>query len=141
MVASTGAPIEFEPLLQERNFGDIRGTAYAELPDVFAPDYAPPGGETWAAFHSRVDAAWLRVQEVAKQADGRLAVITHGLVCRALLMRHLTLDRKDLLGFGFENTSVTEVTATAPWRVVLLGCTQHLDGEEHPAATRNPGVA
>ena len=28
--AATGAPLRFDPLLQERNFGDIRGTPYAE---------------------------------------------------------------------------------------------------------------
>ncbi|MEE8509385.1 MAG: histidine phosphatase family protein, partial [Myxococcota bacterium] len=27
--AVTGAPLDWEPLLQERNFGEIRGTAYS----------------------------------------------------------------------------------------------------------------
>ena len=45
---ATGATIRYSPLLQERNFGDIRGTPYAELGfDMFEPDYAPPNGETW----------------------------------------------------------------------------------------------
>src|SRR5512144_1482796 len=36
---ATGAPLEFEPLLHERSFGDIRGTPYSELGfDMFAPD-------------------------------------------------------------------------------------------------------
>jgi broad specificity phosphatase PhoE len=44
-----------------RNLGDARGTPYAELPvDIFGPDYAPPGGETWGEFHARVDRAWAR---------------------------------------------------------------------------------
>src|SRR5262245_13268244 len=39
---ATRATIQYEPLLQERNFGDIRGTAYAELDfDMFARDYHP----------------------------------------------------------------------------------------------------
>ena len=39
----TGLADPPRPLLQERNFGDIRGTPYAELGfDMFAPDYAPP---------------------------------------------------------------------------------------------------
>ena len=54
-----GAPLTFDPLLHERNFGDIRGTPYASLGfDMFAPDYAPPNGETWEVFHTRVDRAW-----------------------------------------------------------------------------------
>ena len=43
---TTGAPIRYDALLHERNFGDVRGTPYAELSvDLFAPDYDPPGGE------------------------------------------------------------------------------------------------
>ena len=99
----TGLPIELDPLLQERNFGDVRGTPYADLGfDLFAPDYAPPGGETWEVFHSRVDRAWARVQEAAAATDGHLAVVTHGLVCRSLAARHLVLpagrDRARALG-------------------------------------------
>src|SRR4051812_18979086 len=37
-----GLTVETTPLLQERNFGAIRGTPYASLPfDPFAPDYEP----------------------------------------------------------------------------------------------------
>src|SRR5262245_63667450 len=28
---AVGVPIEYEPLLHERNFGDVRGTPYADL--------------------------------------------------------------------------------------------------------------
>src|SRR6202795_3162419 len=52
----TGAPISYDSLLQERNFGALRGTPYAKLGfDMFAPDYAPPGGETWEIFLARAD--------------------------------------------------------------------------------------
>ena len=52
--AATGAPLEEWPELRERNFGALRGRAYAELGfDPFAPDYAPPEGESWPAFHAR----------------------------------------------------------------------------------------
>src|SRR3989442_88347 len=71
----TGVPLAFDPLLQERNFGDVRGTPYADLGvDLFAPDYAPPNGETWPAFHARVDRAWARIQELATAARGHPAV-------------------------------------------------------------------
>src|SRR5713101_10206177 len=60
---ATGAPISYDPLLQERNFGDLRGTPYAELGfDPFAPDYEPPAGESWPIFHARVDRAWEAIQ-------------------------------------------------------------------------------
>jgi probable phosphoglycerate mutase len=125
---ATGVPLAFEPLLQERNFGDLRGTPYVELGfDMFAPDYAPPNGETWLAFHARVDRAWARLRELAAAADGHLAVVTHGLVCRSLAARHLILAAGATVPQRWENTSLTIVDSPAPWRVRLLNCIAHLD--------------
>ena len=84
--AATGARLELEPLLQERNFGDLRGTPYAELAqDLFGPQFDPPGGESWEVFHRRVDTAWDRVREIAAGTSGNLAVVTHGLQWRTFL--------------------------------------------------------
>jgi probable phosphoglycerate mutase len=124
----TGTPISYDPLLQERNFGDLRGTPYAELGfDMFAPDYSPPGGETWEVFHERVDRAWALVQETAAATGGHLAVVTHGLVCRSLAARHLILPDGQEVPVRWENTSLTVVDHPAPWRVRLLNCIAHLD--------------
>ena len=126
---ATGAPLSFEPLLQERNFGDLRGTPYAELEyDMFALDYAPPNGETWPLFHARVDRAWARVQELASGTGGGLAVVTHGLVCSSLAARHLILPEDAAVPERWENTSLTIVDGPAPWRVRLLNCVAHLEG-------------
>ena len=66
--------VRHEPLLRERNFGDIRGTSYADLGfDMFAPDYAPPNGETWEVFHARVDRAWEVVRAAVGPDAGHLA--------------------------------------------------------------------
>jgi probable phosphoglycerate mutase len=127
----TDAPLTLEPLLHERNFGDIRGTAYAELGfDMFAPDYAPPNGEAWPVFHARVDRAWDRVQALAAATGGHLAVVTHGLVCRSLAARHLVLPAGAPAPDRWDNTSVTIVDCPAPWRVRLLNCVAHLEGLE-----------
>jgi probable phosphoglycerate mutase len=128
---ATAAPLSFDPLLQERNFGDLRGTPYAELGfDMFEPDYTPPNGESWPVFHARVDQVWARVQALAEAADGHLAVVTHGLVCRSLAARHLLLPDGTLVPARWENTSVTIVDPPAPWRVRLLNCIAHLDDLE-----------
>jgi probable phosphoglycerate mutase len=125
---ATGAPLAFEPLLRERSFGDLRGTPYAELGvDMFAPDYAPPNGESWPEFHARVDQAWARVQAVAATTQGHLAVVTHGLVCRSLAARHLALADGLTAPERWENTSLTVIECPAPWRVRLLNCVLHLD--------------
>ena len=124
----TGLPIAFEPLLHERNFGDIRGTAYVDLGfDPFDPDYAPPNGESWDVFHARVDRAWVRVREAAVATTGHLAVVTHGLVCKSLAGRYLALPEGEEVPERWENTSVTIIDARAPWRVELLNCCAHLD--------------
>ncbi|MGH7365845.1 MAG: histidine phosphatase family protein [Candidatus Rokuibacteriota bacterium] len=125
----TGLPIRHDPLLQERNFGDIRGTPYAKLGfDMFALDYTPSGGETWEVFHARVDRAWALLQERAAAAGGHLAVVTHGLVCRSLAGRHLLLPDGEAVPERWENTALTIVDCPAPWRVRLLNCIAHLDG-------------
>ena len=56
IVKLTGVAVMKSPLLRERNFGDWRGTPYAELDfDPFDPDRIPPGGESWADFDVRVE--------------------------------------------------------------------------------------
>jgi probable phosphoglycerate mutase len=125
---ATGAPLAFDPLLHERNFGDLRGTPYAELGfDMFEPNYEPPNGESWPVFHARVDRAWARVQEVAAATDGHLAVVTHGLVCRSLADRHLILPDGESAPERWDNTSLTIVDCPAPWLVRLLNCVAHLE--------------
>jgi broad specificity phosphatase PhoE len=131
--------VESEPLLQERNFGDLRGTPYDELEeDLFGQGFAPPGGETWEEFHRRVDRAWERVCAAAQGLDGHLAVVTHGLVLHSLAERHLSLPpdaraaEKGLPPRPIGNTSLTVVEPSgcagesSPGRVTLFGCTRHL---------------
>ena len=137
---ATDAPLAFEPLLHERNFGDVRGTAYADLDfDIFSPDYVPPNGESWPVFHARVDRAWQRVQAMAAAGGGNLAVVTHGLVCRSLAARHLRLPEGTIVPERWDNTSVTIIECPAPWRVTLLNCVAHL-GDLETASARS-GIA
>ena len=129
--ATTDAPIAFDPLLQERNFGDVRGTPYEQLGfDLFKPDYAPPNGETWEMFHARGDQAWERIQAMAASTAGTLAVVTHGLVCRSIAARHVVLADGMLVPEKWENTSVTIVDAQSPWRVSVLNCVAQLEDPE-----------
>ena len=128
-----GVEIEFEPLLQERNFGDLRGQTFIELEaqdiNPFAEHYDPEGGETWQEFDRRVSHAWSRIQSTLP-ASGTLAIVTHGLVCSALLHNHLEFqplasDTGRL--YPFRNASFTLVESSPPWRVKLLNCAEHLE--------------
>lgn len=133
VAAATGAPIVLEPLLQERNFGDLRGQPYATVGlDPFAPDYEPANGESWPRFHERVAEAWRGVVALANATEGHLAVVTHGLVCRALVERHVALAAGVAAPALWGNTALTEVDPNPPWTVRLLACTAHLDDDGFP---------
>jgi broad specificity phosphatase PhoE len=125
----TGAELTLDSDLQERNYGDIRGTPYAELEvDIFGPDYVPPGGEDWASFDRRVDSAWVRVARASSEVRGNLAVVTHGLVCASIARRHLAVPSEAMpLPTRWGNTSLTIVEARTPWTVTRLNCCEHLD--------------
>ena len=128
IVRATSAAIEHTPLLQERNFGDIRGVPYAELDrDIFARGYEPPNGESGEVFDRRVREAWAYVVEARQSLDGNLAVVTHGLVCRSLLQQSLDLPPRMPAPELFANSSLTIVEQAAPHRVKLLNCVAHLD--------------
>ncbi|MFQ5415980.1 MAG: histidine phosphatase family protein [Myxococcota bacterium] len=128
--AACGVPVAHDPLLQERNFGAVRGTAYADLGfDLFAPDYVPPEGEGWPAFHERVTAAWRRIRDVAAATPGPLAVVTHGLVCFSLVQHHFEVAAGVEAPVRFGNTSLTVVEDVPPWTVTRLDCTAHLEGD------------
>ena len=138
VIAHTGAPLVEHESLRERNFGDFRGSAYAEHGiDIMAHDVMPPNGEGWAEFHARVDRAWQLIQEHAARVTGDLVVVTHGLVLRSIFERKLDLGTlavaPDLV---VHNTSVTLVERGAPWRVQQLASITHLDD-----GAREGGVA
>jgi len=129
----TGVGVEFESLLQERNFGRLRGQRFIDLEtqdiDPFAENYEPEEGETWQEFDQRVTHAWVNIQS-ALPSDGILAVVTHGLVCAALLRNHLdaqahVTDSGRL--YPFRNASFTRIESSSPWRVELLNCAEHLE--------------
>ena len=129
----TGIGVEFESLLQERNFGRLRGQRFIDLEardiDPFAENYEPEEGETWQEFDQRVTHAWSKIQ-AALPSGGTLAVVTHGLVCAALLRNHL--DAQAYVSdsgrlYPFRNASFTRIESSPPWRVELLNCVEHLE--------------
>lgn len=151
---ATRVPLREVEDLQERNFGALRGRAYADLGfDPFMPDYEPPEGESWDAFFDRIDRAWEQVERhwvdrYAKPGnDKHLIVVSHGLFLRTLIERRL-LDDEERERHGIETIPMamgnTAVTVVAPepradaWRhrLELIGCTRHLDdATQHDAGS------
>jgi 2,3-bisphosphoglycerate-dependent phosphoglycerate mutase len=127
LAARSGIAIEESPLLQERNFGDLRGTPYEALAeDPFGPDFAPPNGEDWPTFHARVADAFAFVVSKRRSVKGPLVVVTHGLVCRAVVERHAMLSDGIVAPERFDNASVTVLHENAPHTASLVNCTRHL---------------
>jgi probable phosphoglycerate mutase len=140
LAARSGIAIEESPLLQERDFGDLRGMAYAALTeDPFGPDVVPPNGEDWPTFHARVADAFAFIVSRRRSVNGTLVVVTHGLVCRALVERHALLPEGVTVPERFDNTSITVIHDDAPHGVSLLNCTRHLMTSLE--ADRNGGAA
>jgi probable phosphoglycerate mutase len=127
LAALSGFAIEESPLLQERNFGDLRGRPYDALGyDPFGLDVAPPNGEDWPAFHARVADAFALIVSRRRNVSGTLVVVTHGLVCRALVDRHARVPDGVIAPERYDNTSVTVLHEDAPHGASLLNCTRHL---------------
>jgi probable phosphoglycerate mutase len=134
LLKRTGMQAELEPLLQERNFGDLRGKSYDEFPEghPFALDLQPPHGESWPVFHERVNRAFGAVVARRRSIDGTLIVITHGLVLHSLADR--LISRGELVvPARFNNTSITVIGAQAPHVASLINCTSHLEEKREVA--------
>lgn len=129
VVKTTGAPLALEPLLQERNFGDLRGQLYDDVgANLFDDTFDPPGGESGVVFRARARDAWQRVLAFSAEVEerGHLAVVTHGLLYRVLFARHVFADQDtELPNPG--NTAVSIIDPAPPHTVSLLACTAHLD--------------
>lgn len=128
IAATTGAAIETTPLLQERNFGDLRGQPYDALGfDPIGALEAPPGGESMADFRTRVAAAFAHAVRLRASLGGPLAVVTHGLVVRAVIEHHLALAPGQVVPHQVRNTSVTIAGMAPPHMAELVDCIRHLD--------------
>ena len=125
---ATGASIEVDATLRERDFGDWRGVSHDVIPHFLDDGVVPPHGESWESFHARADLAWERVARLAREVAGNVVAVTHGLVCYSFARNHLALPAGIEPDRGFHNTSVTVAQSRAPWAVTTLNCTSHLDG-------------
>lgn len=125
---AAGRTIVAQPLLQERNFGALRGRAYDTLGfDPLAGTDAPPGGESLAAFEARIDEALDRALDAAAALPGALLLVTHGLIIGSLLARRIALPAGLAPPVRIGNTSLSVIELGPPLHATLVDCTAHLD--------------
>jgi len=124
---AAAAPLQSTALLQERNFGALRGRPYDTLGfDPLQMVEAPPGGESAALFERRVQAAFVDMCRHSAALDADLVVVTHGLLIRRLLAGPLRCAADTLDGLHLGNTSVSIFDARPPYALQVLNCTRHL---------------
>ena len=125
---ATGAPLSTSAGLRERNFGDWRGLPYDGLAaNPLTMSDAPPGGESAAEFEARVALAFADIVQRAAAGRGALAVVTHGLVIRAMLAAHVRLPADTAQPTHLGNTSLSVFDGHAPHAASVVNCTRHLD--------------
>lgn len=128
IAAATGARIETSALLQERSFGDWRGQPYDGMAvNPLTMLEAPPGGESAAAFAQRVAEAFAHMVQLRAAVRGNLAVVTHGLVIRAMLAAHVRLPDGATGALHLGNTSLSIIDAQPPHAALRVNCTEHLN--------------
>lgn len=123
----TGVAVDHHALLRERDFGDLIGLSYDVFPSSPLPlDFSPPNGEGPDAFFGRMAQAWELITGLVADTPGNLLVVTHGLVCKALVSRYGEPTSVGAVPRSWFNTSVTEIAAAAPWTARRVNCVAHL---------------
>ena len=118
--------IHINPLLQERDLGDYRGKPYDAVgKDILTLQEAPPGGESMPEFAARVALAFSAMVQLQARYE-HLAVVTHGLVIREMIVQHLSLRAGIEAPRHIGNTSVTVFETTPPYWVDVLNSTGHM---------------
>jgi broad specificity phosphatase PhoE len=123
----TGVVVAHDARLRERDFGDLIGRSYDSLPSSPLPlDFVPPNGESPDAFFGRMAEAWELITGLLADTRGNLLVVTHGLVCKALVSKYVEPTSVGTVPRFWINTSVTEINAASPWAARRVNCVAHL---------------
>lgn len=139
--AASGVAVRFSSLLQERNFGDLRGLAYDGLGfDPISMEEAPPGGESLDAIRERTTQAIALLREIRATIKNDLLVISHGFFIRTLLAHHVQMPGNASTPTHIDNTAVTIISSNAPHQASLINDTAHLTGELRDDARGISGV-
>lgn len=133
IVAShTGVAISYNAALRERNPGFLTGKSYDDEPRFFSdPTYLPAEGEGVADFHARVRRAFEGLVATARHGEERVAIVTHGLVCRAFVAEFFGDRASDVI--GSRNTALTLAEhRDGVWSLLTAECAGHLADEDAP---------
>lgn len=130
--------------LQEVNLGVFQGNTRAEIIEKFPDewtamhadwyDFRPPNGESRRQAQERMFGAWQDI--IARDNSAEIALVSHGMAIRLLLLRLFEMHDEMLRHAEFGNTSITIVERNGDgWHLAQLADVKHLtpvDRAEHP---------
>jgi len=137
--AALKLPIELDPLLKERNLGDLADLSFEEVleqhpPPDFRSPYEPIAatGESLWELYLRAGQA---MQDIMQRPAGCYLVVSHGgllnMALRTIIGITPQLEFQDI-GFRFNNTGYARLRfnpAKYQWRIECLNNLTHLDGK------------
>ncbi len=132
---ASGVPLVDEPALDEIDFGDWTGAAFADLDgrtdwntwNRTRAAARPPSGEGMTEVADRI---WAHAMDLAARRPGeRIALVSHCDVIRALVATCLGLSLDNLLRLEVAPASVSRIEV-APWGATLLGLNDTTDTGE-----------
>jgi ribonuclease H / adenosylcobalamin/alpha-ribazole phosphatase len=135
----TGVALEVVDALDEIDFGDWTGMSFDELEgqplwrhwNEARGSAAPPNGESMAAAQARVAA---HAGEVARlYPRGRVALVSHSDILRALVAHCLGLPLDNLLRFQIDAASISRIEV-GPWGGRVIGLNETVDRAADGAA-------
>ena len=131
-----GLPVQLEPALRERGFGEFEGRTFveieAELPEQALrwrkrdPAFAPRGGESLLALHDRV--ADIAARLAARHAGELIAMVGHGGVVDVLYRAAARLDIQAARTWALGNAAINRLLWTEQgFSLVGWADSRHLD--------------
>ncbi|ADM08921.1 phosphoglycerate mutase [Parvularcula bermudensis HTCC2503] len=116
---------DFDDRLMEWSCGDWAGILYSDLSRLWPKEHAawlgdrygvrPPGGENMEDLRARAEAFWGEWQD---RLTGRVALIGHGLMNRAIAGVLLDLSRAEIMAIRQKNDRIIRLSFTADRPIV-----------------------
>jgi broad specificity phosphatase PhoE len=126
-------PITYDVLFRERDPGDLTERTYDEAQAFFTDlTYIPPNGEGVAAFLDRVRRAMDRLLEAEGTNRRHVALVTHGMFCRAFL-QYLGRDPFEVPAWGNACLTIADYDPEKNWTIDTIACTAHLEEDDASA--------
>ena len=132
-----GLPVLLDPRFAEMCFGEWEGRTWKDVaattPDLFARwratphDVCMPGGESLPAVAARVAEGIAGLQ--AAHPDGTVAVVSHAMVVRLIVLHALGLGPDRLWSIDASPGGITEIEYRPGWATVhRMNTLSHLEG-------------